>query len=220
MLLLVTGASGAGKSTVRELVAGQLKPDVECLELAHLLTVPAVPTIAWRQRATEAAVQRAVALQADDRHLLLAGDPVAAGEVIAAPSATKLSAIAVCLLDINADAQAARLKGRGDDPRWLTDHRAFADWMRAHAHDPRHATHVLSSNGWDHMRWERLDTFAANRGEWHTEVIDTSARSRRQVADEILTWCQRVLAGQTRAIRVVDNRSSTDTPAAEARLTS
>jgi len=44
MLLLITGASGVGKSTVRELIAPNLTPLVESVELAHLSPVPAVPT--------------------------------------------------------------------------------------------------------------------------------------------------------------------------------
>jgi predicted ABC-type ATPase len=99
MFLLVTGASGAGKSTVRRAVADELSSEVQAVELHDLVDVPPFPDIAWRQRATEAVVQRAVALQADRRHLLLSGDPVAAGEVLAAPSAVALEGVAVCLLE-------------------------------------------------------------------------------------------------------------------------
>jgi ABC-type transport system involved in cytochrome bd biosynthesis fused ATPase/permease subunit len=125
-MFLLTGASGSGKSTVRELIADGLAAEVECVELGHVARVLPVSTIAWRQQATDAAVRRALDLQSVGRHLLLAGDPVAAGEVIAAPSADKLHAIAVCLLDVNAEAQAARLAQRGDDPRLLAHHQAFA----------------------------------------------------------------------------------------------
>jgi hypothetical protein len=111
--------------------------------------------IAWRQRATEAVVRRALELQAEGRHLLLAGDPVAAGEVLAAPSADRLEGAAVCLLDVSADAQAARLSHRADDPSLLSHRQAFGQWMRGHARDPRHMPHVLSTNGWEAMRWER-----------------------------------------------------------------
>jgi hypothetical protein len=145
MFLLVTGASGAGKSTVRRLVTADLSPEVECVELHHVSSVPPFPTIAWRQQATEAAVQRAVELQAERRHLLLCGDPVAAGEVLAAPSAVELDGVAVCLLDLSPEAQASRLAGRGDDPALLADHHAFAGWMRGHARDPGHMPHVLSA---------------------------------------------------------------------------
>lgn len=116
MFLLVTGASGAGKSTVRRLIAHDLSPEVECVELGDVVDVPRFPTVAWRQEATEAVVQRALALEGKGRHLLLSGDPVAAAEVLAAPSADRLEAVGVCLLDVDPQAQAARLIKRGDDP--------------------------------------------------------------------------------------------------------
>jgi hypothetical protein len=203
MLLLVTGASGAGKSTTRQLIADQLAPQIECVELGHLATIPAVPTIAWRQRATEAVVERAVALQRDGRHLLLAGDPVAPGEVIAAPSADKLDAIAICLLDVDADTQAARLARRGDDPQLLVHHRAFAAWMRAHAQDPRHMPHVLTTKAWEAMCWHRLTDIDAANGGWDMQVIDSSERSPDDIAQEIMAWCHRAVDGHAPAIRAV-----------------
>ena len=147
MFLLVTGASGAGKSTVRRAIAHELSPAIECVELSDVVSIPRVPDLAWRQQATEAVVKRALELQAKDRHLLLSGDPVAAGEVLAAPSAAELDAVAVCLLDVTADAQSQRLADRGDDPRLVPHHLAFAEWMRGHARDPRHMPHVLTTNG-------------------------------------------------------------------------
>lgn len=201
MFLLLTGASGAGKSTARRLVADDLAGEIECVELAHVVTIPPRPTIAWRQQATEAVVQRAVTLQAAGRHLLLAGDPVAAGEVIASPSADKLGAIAVCLLDVNAEAQAARLTRRGDDPRLLADHQAFASWMRAHAEDPNHMLHVLTTDGWGAMRWDRLAGLERG-GEWSIRVLDTSAHTTDEVADQVVRWCRSALSGQVPAIRV------------------
>lgn len=202
MFLLVTGASGAGKSTARQLISDRLAPQIECVELGHLAAIPAVPTIAWRQQATEAVVQRAVALQRDGRHLLLAGDPVAPGEVIAAPSADKLDAIAVCLLDVDADTQAVRLARRGDDPRLVVHHHAFATWMRAHAQDPRHMLHVLTTNAWDAMCWQRLTDINAANGGWAIHVIDSSERSPDEVARQIVAWCRRAVNGHAPAIRV------------------
>lgn len=204
MFLLVTGASGAGKSTVRRLLADKLAPEVECVELAHVVSIPALPTKAWRQRATEAVVQRALTLQATGRHLLLAGDPVAAGEVIAAPSADELDAIAVCLLDVEPQVQAMRLERRGDDPRLLGDHQAFAAWMRAHARDPGHMPHVLSAGGWEAMRWERLSGLDPASGAWGMHVLDTSAHTTDTVADLLLAWCRRALRGQAPQIRAAD----------------
>jgi hypothetical protein len=196
MLLLVTGASGAGKSTVRLAVAPKLGDAVECVELGDVVAVPGVPTIAWRQRATEAVVRRALELQAEARHLLLSGDPVAVGEVLAAPSADQLDGFAACLLDVDRAAQTARLALRGDDPALLVHHLAFADWMRGHARDLSHMPEVLTTNGWEEMRWERWTGDADDIGTWTIEVIDTSNLVVEQVATEVLGWCRRALAGQ------------------------
>lgn len=195
MLLLVTGASGAGKSTARHAIERDLSSEVECVELGAVMSIPRHPTIAWRQEATEVVVQRALELQADGRHLLLSGDPVAAGEVMAAPSAAELDGIAACLLDLDPEAQAARLAERGDDPSLLLHHQAFADWMRGHARDPEHMLHVLTTDGWDAMRWDRLEIVPGD-GRWDMRVLDTSDLSREQVAAEVLRWCRDALAGR------------------------
>lgn len=181
---------------MRRAAARELSPEVECVELYDIVGVPAFPDIAWRQRATEAVVQRALELQAEGRHLLLSGDPVAAGEVLAAPSAVGLDGVAVCLLDVSPDAQAARLTRRGDDPSLLSHHQAFAEWMRGHTRDPRHMPHVLSTNGWETMRWDRWSGIDPINGNWGMEVLDTSELTAGQVADEIVTWCRRALCAE------------------------
>jgi hypothetical protein len=154
MLLLIAGASGAGKTSVREIIAGELAPGVEAVELRHLDTVPPVPDLAWRQRMAERAVARSRELDKQGRHLLLAGDRVAPGEVLAAPSATSVD-IAVCLLDVSEDAQRRRLRRRGEPEELLPRHAAFAAWLRRHASDPTHMPHVLTTGGWDGTQWSR-----------------------------------------------------------------
>jgi hypothetical protein len=201
MFLLVSGASGAGKSTARRLVAAELKPGVKCVELHDVVPMPRLPTLAWRQRATEAVVRHALELQEQGRHLLLAGDPVAAGEVLAAPSADRLDGVVVCLLDVDRASQAARLLARGDDPALLVHHAAFADWMRGHAGDPHHRPEVLKTNGWEQMRWERWSRIH-DAGSWAMHVLDTSSLTADEVAAELLAWCRRALAGQAPAMRV------------------
>ncbi len=111
---------------------------------------------------------------------------------MAAPSATALDGIACCLLDVSAEVQAQRLAGRGDPPALTPRHQAFAEWMRRHAEDPLHMPHVLSADGWEEMRWERLQRLAAT---WHMDVIDTTQLSQEAVADAVLAWCRRALAG-------------------------
>jgi hypothetical protein len=155
-------------------------------------------TRGWRQQAAEAAVRRAVELQTCGRHLLLAGDPVPAVEVVAAPSAPQVGAVAVCLLDASTEVQAERLAARGDDPTLLVHHQAFAEWMRRQASDPLHMLHVVSDQGWDQMRWERLERCS---DDWRMHTIDTSGLSRREVADLVLQWCRDALAGDAPILR-------------------
>jgi hypothetical protein len=195
VLLLISGASGAGKTSVREAIAGELVPDVEAIELRHLEAVPAVPDIAWRQRMAERAVARSRVLDAQRRHLLLAGDPVAPGEVLAAPSATSVD-IAVCLLDVAEDTQRERLRSRGDPEELLPHHVAFAAWMRRHAEDPAHMPHVLTTGGWDGMRWSRLATLP-----WQITVIDGSAMSVAEAGSAALQWVRDALSGRAPVFR-------------------
>ena len=181
------------------MIEPDLAPGVECVELLDLMPAPATMTLAWRQRAAETAVRRAIALQASGRHLLVAGDPIAAAEVAAAPSATDLDAIAVCLLDLRPDAQAQRLAARGDPPELVPHHQAFAAWMRAQATDPLHMPHVVRDGGWAQMRWERLARLAP---EWGMLTIDASDMSRREVADAARDWCRGALTGTAPSLRV------------------
>jgi hypothetical protein len=197
MLLLVTGASGVGKSTVRILVEKELAPAVESIELPHVLPLRAAPTRVWRQQAAEEAVRRAIELRPLGRHVLLAGDPVPAAEVVAAPSAPQLDGIAVCLLDASAEAQTARLTARGDDPSVLHHHHAFAEWMRRAASDPLHMPEVITTNSWDQMRWDRLEHVSDT---WHVTTIDTSELSRMQVAEAVVAWARSSIAGDVPAI--------------------
>lgn len=112
MLLLVSGASGVGKTSARIAAAPLLGDTVETAELYTLGPIPAVPTIAWRHQQIEVAVQKAIELDRAGKHLLFAGDPVPAGEVLAAPSADQVD-IAACLLDGDTPHQRSRRPSEG-----------------------------------------------------------------------------------------------------------
>jgi hypothetical protein len=202
MLLLITGASGVGKSSVRRALATELEPEVACVELGHVVSMPAWPTKAWRQESTEAVVRKALELQADGRHLLLSGDPVTPGEVLAAPSADRLDGIRACLLHADRESQEARLRGRGDPEALLPDHIAFAAWMRAHAEDPSHMPEVLTVDGWEEMRWERWLDRGPGDPNWNVATIDTSALDLEAVAAEALAWARASLRGETAPLAV------------------
>ena len=129
-------------------------------------------------------------------HVLLAGDPVAPGEVLAAPSAPLVD-IAVCLLDVREPAQRERLRRRGDSEEFFERHVAFADWMRQHALDPRHMTHVLSTDGWSEMRWSRLTGIPGD--EWRISIIDGSDMTRTEANQAALQWVTEAVAGRAPA---------------------
>jgi broad-specificity NMP kinase len=201
MLLLVTGASGVGKTTVRRMLEVQVAPEVECVELADVAPLPERLNLPWRQQATEMAVQHAVQLEADGRHLLLCGDPIAAVEVVAAPSSAELNGMAFCLLHAAPQAQESRLAARGDDLSVLVHHQNFAEWMRRQATDPMHMLNVVTTDGWDQMHWDRIPRVTPR---WHVHCVDTTDLNPADTADAVLAWLRAALAGVEPILRGSD----------------
>ncbi|MBA8824255.1 hypothetical protein FHX42_001584 [Saccharopolyspora lacisalsi] len=204
MLLLVSGASGVGKTTARLharhlLERRRLDDTYETAELFTLGPIPAVPTIAWRQEQVEVAVRHAIALEAEGKHLLFAGDPVPLGEVLAAPSADRID-IAACLLDVDEEAHLARLAQRDEPEELIQLHRSFATWLRAHATDPGHVPEAVTTDAWPAMRWERW-VGRTPGPEWAMTVLDTSGRTPEQVGAELADWCRRAVAGDAPVFR-------------------
>lgn len=199
MFLLVSGASCAGKSTARRHALTHLGAQFEGAELSDLGSVPAVPTVTWRQQQVEVAVRCALDLATQGRHLLFAGDPVPAGEVLATPSADRID-VAVCLLDVDEATQSARLDARGYPPEHRHLHHGFADWMRHHATDPSYVTEAVTTDAWSQMRWDRWVTRTPGPG-WAMTVIDTSALPEAEVGAQVAAWCQDAVAGRAPVFR-------------------
>jgi broad-specificity NMP kinase len=180
MFLLITGASGVGKTTVRRLVQGGFARVLDAAELADVARPQDAgpqqdePTPRRRHEAVELAVQRALAAQRERRHFLLCGDPVSPDEIVAAPSAERLKGIAVCLLDASEDAHRRRLFLRGDDPARMARHVAYADWLRAHLADARRPPR------------------------WSAHVIDTSELRDYEVAARVWLWMRGVIGLRAR----------------------
>lgn len=199
MYFLVTGASGVGKSTVRRLLEPEFTGVIEIAELGMLGSTPRWE-IEWRHQMVEKTVQRALEAQREGRHYLLCGDPVPPGEVLAAPSADRLDRLYVCLLDAVESVQTSRLLQRGDEPRLIAYHVAFADWMRRHVVDHRHRPDVITQNGWPPMRWDRWVGTSAAQPPWSPHIIDTSELGPSEVAQSIAQWLrQRLHAGRPEA---------------------
>jgi hypothetical protein len=192
MFFLVTGASGVGKSTVRKLIEPKFADVLEVVELGMLGSTPKWE-IEWRHRMVERAVQRALDAEREGKHFLLCGDPVPPGEVWAAPSADRLGGLHVCLLDAGEKAQTARLRERGDDPKFIGHHVAFADWMRRHVVDHRHRPEVITQNGWPQMRWDRWVGAAGTLPPWTSYIIDTSELGPAEVVRFVAEWLRQHL---------------------------
>jgi hypothetical protein len=194
MLLIVSGASGVGKTTARLNAAPLLGPQFEPVELGRFGPVPATPTVAWRQETVERIAQHAIELGAVGRHVLLAGDPIPAGEALAVPSADRLD-IAVCLLDLSEAEQNARLDTRHDPPEMRHLHLAFAEWMRRHAVDPTHLTEVVTNDSWPRMQWDRwVGADVSER--WAMSIIDGSALSPEETGAAIAQWAHAATSGR------------------------
>lgn len=203
MLFLISGASGVGKSTVREHLAPRLGTAFDAVELSDLASTEAV-SMRWRQETADLAAVRAAELHPQGRHVLLSGDPVAAAELVAAPAAPRSGGIAVCLLDADAHTQTERLTRRGDDPALLDAHLGFGQWMREHANDPLPRLDVLIPHGAPTARWDRVSSLV-ERGQWRVAVVDTSGRRPGEVADDVEAWLRRALVDDGQVMYPSDN---------------
>ena len=201
MLLCVTGAIGAGKSSVLAAVAlGLVSQPVTCAEFDSIGVPPEIigstgaDGTLWRQDAVEHWVRRAVADQRAGRHLVLCGQ-VPVGELLAAPSAELLDGIAACLLHCSPEVRRDRLIARGEDPDHLEAHLAFGEWFLGHMTDPTHMPEVIRVAEATGMRWDRWQDWSSGDPRWRFEVIDTDFLTRQQTAERVLLWATKTLAG-------------------------
>ncbi|MFK4835817.1 hypothetical protein ACI3KY_08820 [Microbacterium sp. ZW T2_14] len=193
MLLSLTGASGAGKSTALDAVKAVDWPSrLDCVEFDSI-GVPADADTAWRHAAIEHWVQRAVAGQRAGHHLLLCGQ-VPMGELLAAPSADQLDGIAVCVLHCSPEVRRARLRARGEPEHTLVHHVRFGEWFHRHTLDPTHSPEVIRTESSTAMQWERWAAWTKGDPRWDARIIDTDPLTAEEVAREVETWARRVLA--------------------------
>jgi hypothetical protein len=193
VFFLLFGSSCSGKTVALDALRGRV--DGLAIHDFDEIGVPVGADLAWRQRANEEWVQRALECQADGTDLLLAGQ-TPLGELLAAPSASGLEAISACLLDCDDATRMARLQARG--PEWLsrtgatlTDYLNWADWMRGHATDPRSRVKVIrSAAAWREMQWSRWSDWLSGDPRWRVRLVDTSASPVEEVAKELVDWIE------------------------------
>jgi hypothetical protein len=191
LLFLLFGSSGAGKTVALAELTGRIAN--LAIHDFDEIGVPAGADTAWRHRANEGWIGRALDYQAEGTDLLLAGQ-TPFGELLASPSAVRVEAISSCLLDCDDETRIARLRARG--PEWLArtaddlqDYLSWADWMRRHAADPTWRPEAIQHEATaGEMQWSRWSGWRAGDPRWSVRVIDTSTLSVAEVATELTEW--------------------------------
>jgi energy-coupling factor transporter ATP-binding protein EcfA2 len=209
VLLLVTGASGSGKSTTLAAIADRCPAATATCAEFDSVGVPAGADQGWRHNAVEHWVRRAVGEQLEGRHLILFGQ-VPVGELLAAPSADRLSGIAACLLHCSPATRRERLVARGLREDDLPDHIAFGEWFYRHMTDPTYRPEVIRVRTDVAMRWDRWSDWTASDHRWSFAIIDTDALTPEQTADRVAAWIEATLAERQPAIRLADGLTITE----------
>lgn len=192
MLFSLTGASGAGKSTVlRHLESVSWPEPVRCVEFDSV-GVPEGADASWRHGAIEHWVRQAIAAQDMGEHMLLCGQ-VPPGELVAAPSSDRLSGITICMLLCSPKERTTRLLGRGEDPTSIVHHNRFGDWLHAHTLDPTHMPEIIRVESDVPMVWERWAGMERDDPAWAAEIIDTDHKTSTDVAESVEAWVWRTL---------------------------
>ena len=193
VLLVLGGSSGAGKSAIRRFLVEEGRDLLADLKLTtHDFDEDGVPADAdstWRQQTGEQWLQQAIERQRDRTDLLLAAN-LPLGEILAAPSAPQVEAIAVCLIDCRDTVRVDRLRAR--EHASYTDQRIwdfilFAAWQRLHYADPAWMPEVIMGH-WPEMEWERWTSWKKGDPRWTAPTFDTSDESVEVSARRVAAW--------------------------------
>jgi hypothetical protein len=176
MFFLVSGSSGAGKTTTGPLVRAWME-DLVYHDADENLGEP-----------LEFWVERGLAYEESGRDLLLSTSrPL--GELLACREAINLSAIAGCLLDCDDLTRAERLRSRPPprDRILSMDILCWASWHRMHADDPCWSQHTITGNGTD-REWARWTGWRRGDPRWWVPVFDTSIEGPQETAGRLAAW--------------------------------
>jgi energy-coupling factor transporter ATP-binding protein EcfA2 len=185
-MLFIAGASGSGKTSLIPHLR-RLLPELEVVEFDSV-GVPADADHAWRQRTTEAWIQRGLACQAEGREMLVVGH-AQYGEVLACPSAPRLTRVGMCLLDCSDPVRIERICKRDGGSKWASmEMLGWASFQRMHAVDPQWYQQVLMDGGDASMQWQRWTNWQKGDPRWGVWVLDTSQQSLEDSAEQIAAW--------------------------------
>ncbi|MCH9684584.1 MAG: hypothetical protein K0V04_24320 [Deltaproteobacteria bacterium] len=195
MFLLVSGGSGAGKSTCLAALHGRW-PSVVVHEDDER---PPPPDGAGRRVLLETFVAEAVT-DARAGRVTLFGAQSTLGELLSCPSAPSVGPIAACLLDCHDVERGRRVRARQpDDHGWFgQDHLNWAAFHRMHAADPTWEPGVVIDDHED-GRWTGWTRWPRDDPRWHVHVIDTTTATPDQMTEQLATWVQALLDDPRRA---------------------
>lgn len=180
-LYIVSGASGSGKSSCIPYLKNKLN-DITIYDF-DTIGVPLNADKAWRQESTELWLKKHLGNEMDT---CLCGQ-VVLGEVLACPSAVKLSKINFCFLDCSDIVRIQRLKERKrEEPN--QDTLSWASWLRVHNNLPSWHQDVIKSNAWEGLNFSVWDKLEGWDNLINLNSIDTSSLSINEVANEIAKW--------------------------------
>lgn len=189
MLFLLSGSSGSGKTTLARALDGRVA-DMAVHELGELAERPwQRGDRSWRRDLVEPWLERVVAYEADGKDVLVT--ELVLGEVLAAPSATRVDGIAPCLVDCDDDERLRRLRARDDgdigDAHQVWDFLAWALWLRRHSIDPQTFTGPIRG-GDTSWAWQRWDRWQAGDARWSTFLLDTTGEAIDVSAGRLAAW--------------------------------
>lgn len=184
MLILMSGSSGAGKTTIGPRVA-TLVDDL----VFHDIDEPGGPQGSDRVDVLDGWIRRAVALERDGLDMLLATQSPF-GELLACPNADQIDALAGCCLDCRDTVRARRIKDRGRPYADILgmDIMCWAVFHRMHAADPQWEQRVICKGAYPERHWHRWIEWTTDDPRWAVPTFDTSDQTPDQVAAIVAAW--------------------------------
>jgi hypothetical protein len=141
----------------------------------------------WRRDLTERWLQLAVKLDEVGEDLLLTEGVL--GEVLAAPSAERVSGVAACLVDCDDDERVRRIIARGElDSVELQHFVNWSVWLRGHAADPQYWAGPIRQDGDTTWHWHRWERWRPGDPRWSVHRIDTTSEPIERSADRLVEW--------------------------------
>lgn len=195
MLLVVTGASGSGKTVV---MPGLKKKFSEfSVHDFDERMAPAIGDNRGRQEQTEYWINRAIENQHLGQDTIICGGAVY-GEILACPSIHQIDHLAVCLLDCTDIVRIDRMRrhGRQEPDMALL---GWAAWLRVHAVDPTWCPAVIMHDSYDSMHWDNWHAWQRGDPRWQQAIIDTSGKKIAQITAEVGRWIESQLDRKDRS---------------------